>query len=145
MSDQQITLVGNITRDMELRFTTGGQAVANGSLATNRRFQKDGEWVEADPTFWNLTIWGKLGQNASASLQKGQRVIVTGRLDQWSYEDKEGQKRTAYDFVVDEIGPSLKWATAEVAKTERTTPSNQPRPAPSSGSHDPVYGDEEPF
>ena len=144
MSDQQITLVGNLTRDLELRFTTGGRGVANGSLATNRRYQKDGEWVEADPTFWNLQIWGQLGENAAASLFKGQRVIVTGRLDQRKYEDKEGVTKTASEFVVDEIGPSMKWCTVEVAKNDRSQPTAQ-RPASADRAPDPVYGDEEPF
>ena len=151
MSDQLMTIVGNLTRELELRFTTGGRGVANGSLACNRRYMKDGEWVESDPTFFNLVVWGQLGENAAASLPKGTRVIATGRLEQRSYETKEGEKRTVFDFIVDDIGPSMKWSTAELAKVARTGGDRAPHPAdaaaPASAGRapDPIYGDEEPF
>ena len=142
MSDNSITLVGNLTRDFELRFTSGGQALASSGIAISRRWQdkQSGEWQEKT-SFFNVTAWGSLGENAAQSLAKGNRVIVTGRLEQRDYETREGEKRTSIDVVADEIGPSLRWATAEV---ERVTRETQERP--SSGRRaEPEYGEEEPF
>jgi single-strand DNA-binding protein len=120
-SANTVTLVGNITRDPELRFTASGQAKTALGLAVNRRWQnrQTQEWEEAT-SFFNVVCWGEMGENVSECLSKGARVIVTGRLDQRSYETQEGERRTVVEVVADEIGPSLRWATAEIKKTIRT-------------------------
>ena len=115
-----VTLVGNITRDPELRFTPSGQATATFGLAVNRRWQNrnTNEWEEAT-SFFNVVCWREQAENASESLGKGSRVIVTGRLEQRSWETPDGEKRSVVEVVADEIGPSLRWATAQVVKNER--------------------------
>src|SRR5436309_9029858 len=120
-----VTLVGNITRDPELRFTPSGQATASFGLAVNRRWQnrQTQEWEEAT-SFFDVVCWREMAENASESLQKGSRVIVTGRLEQRSWETQEGDKRSKVEVVADEIGPSLRWATAEVKKNDRRGPSS---------------------
>ena len=117
-----VTLVGNITRDPELRFTPSVQATATFGLAVNRRWQNrnTNEWEEAT-SFFNVVCWREQAENASESLNKGSRVIVTGRLEQRSWETPEGEKRSVVEVVADEIGPSLRWATAQVVKNERRT------------------------
>ena len=141
MPDSTVTLVGNATRDPELRYTVGGRGVASFGLAVNRRWQSNGEWQE-EVSFFNVTAWAELGENAAASLTKGSRVIVTGRLQQRSYDDREGNKRQVVEVIADAIGPDLRWATAIVERTERTI-------ASSSGGggrqSDPVLGEDEPF
>ena len=146
-SENSVTLVGNATRDPELRYTTGGRGVASFGLAVNRRYQQNGEWQE-QTSFFNITAWGELGENAAASLTKGSRIIVTGRLQQRDYETREGEKRTIVEVIADELGPSLRWAQAQVERINRDS-------APAGGGSgggggaaaapDPVYGDEEPF
>ncbi len=154
MSAQNVTLIGNLTRDIELRYTSGARPVASTGLAVGHRYQQNGEWVEKT-TFFNLTIWGELGENVAASLSKGNRVVCTGRVEIREYEH-QGVKRTAVDFIVDELAPSLRWARAVVDRTTRTetstntaAPTNSeqlvPAGAPSRPGYDPVYGDEEPF
>ena len=118
MSDNTITLVGNLTRDPELRFTTTGRGVASFGIAVGRRYQVNGEWQE-QTSYFNVTAWGQLGENAAASLTKGARVVVTGRLEQREYTTREGDKRTAIDVIADELGPSLRWATAQVERTPK--------------------------
>jgi single-strand DNA-binding protein len=133
--------VGNLTRDPELRYTSGGRGVASFGIADNRRYQKDGEWVE-EVSFFNVTAWGTLGENVAQCLSKGSRIIVTGRLQQRSWEDTNGEKRSVVEVVADEIGPSLRWATVEVHRTEREkAPRENEAPPPRA----PAYGDEEPF
>lgn len=148
MADSTVTLVGNLTRDPELRFTTGGRGTASFGLAVSRRYQVNNEWQE-QTSFFNVVAWGTLAENAAASLNKGHRVIVTGRLEQRSYDDKEGQKRTIVEIVADEIGPSLRWARAEIEKIARDGGnSGGGGGGGNSGggrAPDPVYGDEEPF
>jgi single-strand DNA-binding protein len=150
MAENSVTVVGNLTRDPELRFTAGGKGVASFGLAVNRRYQVNGEWQEK-VSFFNVTAWDSLGENAAASLTKGSRIIVTGRLEQRDYETQAGEKRNVVEIVADELGPSLRWARAEVERTQRTGPDGTPaagRPAaaPAGGrTSDPVYGDEEPF
>jgi single-strand DNA-binding protein len=118
-----VHVVGNITRDPELRFTPTGQARATFGLAVNRRWQnrQTQEWEEAT-SFFDVTCWGDLGDNVSESLSKGARVIVTGRLEQRSWETPEGEKRSKVEIIADEVGPSLRWATASVTRTERKGP-----------------------
>ncbi|MFM8957389.1 MAG: single-stranded DNA-binding protein [Actinomycetota bacterium] len=118
MADNTITLVGNLTRDPELRFTANGRAVASFGIAVSRRYQVNGEWQE-QTSYFNITAWGELGENAAASLSKGSRIVVTGRLEQREYTTREGDKRTAIDVIADELGPSLRWATAQVERTPR--------------------------
>lgn len=115
-----VTLVGNATREPELRFTNSGQAVASFGLAFNKRKRNDrGEWEDSDPAFFDITCWGQLAENVAESVEKGTRVIVTGRLDQRSWENQEGEKRSKVEVVADEVAPSLRWATASVTKNER--------------------------
>ncbi len=115
-----VTLIGNVTRDPELRFTPQGQAIATFGLAVNRRWQnrQTQAWEEA-VSYFDVVCWRDLAENAAESVTKGTRLIVTGRLDQRSYETKEGEKRSKVEVNADEIGPSLRWATAEVTKSER--------------------------
>jgi single-strand DNA-binding protein len=144
-SENSVTLVGNITRDPELRYTTGGRGVASFGLAVNRRYQQNGEWQE-QTSFFNITAWGDLGENAAASLTKGARVIVTGRLQQREYETREGEKRTIVEVIADELGPSLRWAQAQVERIQRdSAPSGGGGGGSAASAPDPVYGDEEPF
>jgi len=154
MADSVVTIVGNLTRDPELRFTAGGKGIASFGVAVNRRWQQNGEWQEK-VSFFNVTAWDTLGENAAASLTKGTRIIVTGRLEQREYETKEGEKRNVVEIVADEIGPSLRWARAVVERIARDSSgggsssssggSNAPSNAGASRAPDPVYGDEEPF
>ena len=118
MADSTVTLVGNLTREPELRFTQSGQAIATLGIAVSRRYQQNGEWQEKT-SFFNVTAWGQLGENAASSLSKGSRAIVTGRLEQRSYETQDGEKRSVVEVVADEIGPSLRWATAQVDRNDR--------------------------
>ena len=117
-----VTVVGNVTRDPELRFTPNGQAVATFGLAVNRRWQnrQTQEWEEAT-SFFDVVSWAGLAENVSESVTKGARLIVTGRLDQRSWENQEGEKRSKVEIVADEVGPSLRWASAVVTKNERRT------------------------
>jgi single-strand DNA-binding protein len=156
MSSNSVTLIGNLTRDPELRYTTGGRGVASFGLAVNRRYQQNGEWQE-QTSFFNVVCWGDLGENAATSLTKGSRVIVTGRLEQRSWETQENEKRSVVEVVADEVGPSLRWATAQIERTERSggdggfsggggSPSGAGAGAGAAARQpDPVYGDEEPF
>jgi single-strand DNA-binding protein len=116
-----ITVVGNLTDDPELRFTPSGAAVANFTVAsTPRTFDRQTqEWKDGDALFLRCSIWRQAAENVAESLQRGMRVVVQGRLRQRSYETKEGEKRTVIELEVDEIGPSLRYATAKVTKTSR--------------------------
>ena len=161
MADSTITIVGGLTRDPELRFTGNGRAVASFAVAVSYRYNQNGEWKE-ESSFFDVNAWGSLGENAAATLTKGMRVIVTGRLQQRRYETKDGEKRSAIEIIADEIGPSLRWATATVEKVQRTEGGQGgggnygggggnygggQRGGSSSGGRaaDPGYGDEEPF
>ena len=120
--DTVITLVGNLTADPELRFTPSGAAVANFTVASTPRYmdKQTNEWKDGDSLFLRCNVWRQAAENVAESLQRGMRVIVQGRLKQRSYETKEGEKRTVYEVEVDEVGPSLKNATAKVNKTARS-------------------------
>lgn len=122
-----ITVVGNLTADPELRFTTSGVAVANFTVAsTPSTFDKAaGEWKDGEALFLRCNIWRQAAENVAESLTRGTRVVVTGRLKQRSFE-KDGEKRTVIELEVDEIGPSLRYATAKVAKVQRGEKSNAP-------------------
>lgn len=117
-----ITVIGNLTGDPELRFTPTGAAVANFTVAsTPRTFDRQSnEWKDGDTLFLRCSIWREAAESVAESLTKGTRVIVTGRLVQRSYETREGEKRTVYELQVDEVGPSLRYATAKVTRTQRS-------------------------
>jgi single-strand DNA-binding protein len=155
MSGNSITIVGNITRDPELRYTPSGQANVRLGVAVNRRWQdrNSGEWNEAT-SFFDVIAWRELAENVNESLKKGARVIVTGRLEQRTWE-QEGNKRSVVEIIADEIAPSLRWATAKVEKTERRGGdqggggggSGYGRSAPATEQQPPPYDDfgDEPF
>jgi single-strand DNA-binding protein len=117
-----ITIVGNLTDDPELRFTPSGAAVAKFRIASTPRTldRQSGEWKDGEPLFLACNIWRDAAEHVAESLQRGARVIVQGRLRQRSYETREGEKRTVYELEVDEIGPSLRYATAKVQKMARS-------------------------
>jgi single-strand DNA-binding protein len=154
-----VTLIGNLTRDPELRFTPSGQARALLGIAVNRRWQnrQTSEWEE-QTSFFNIVCWGELADNVSESLGKGARVLVTGRLEQRSWDTPEGEKRSVVEVVADDVAPSLRFATAKVERTERRSPDSGERVGAgagagrsssssggSGGGGDSSYGDEEPF
>ena len=116
-----ITVVGNLTADPELRFTPSGAAVASFTVAsTPRTFDRQSnEWKDGESLFLRCSVWRQAAENAAESLTKGMRVIVSGRLKANTYEDREGNKRTSYEVDVEEVGPSLKYASAKVTKTQR--------------------------
>jgi single-strand DNA-binding protein len=116
-----ITVVGNLTDDPELRFTPSGAAVANFTVASTPRFlnKQTNEWQDGEAMFLRCSIWRQAAENVAESLQKGTRVVVQGRLRQRSFETREGEKRTVIELEVDEIGPSLRYATAKPVKTSR--------------------------
>ena len=146
-----VSIVGNLTAAPELRFTPSGAAVANFSVAsTPRVFDRDkGEWTDGDPLFMDCSVWRDYAENVAESLDKGMRVIVTGRLKQRSYETKEGQKRTVVELDVEEVGPALRYATAKVnradrvkaAKSSASVPQDDPWGSAPTGQSD----DEPPF
>ncbi|WP_410626222.1 single-stranded DNA-binding protein [Amycolatopsis sp. cmx-8-4] len=123
--DTTITICGNLTSDPELRFTPAGNAVANFTVAsTPRTFNRDtSEWEDGEALFMRCTIWRQAAENVAESLTCGARVVVQGRLKQRSFQTKEGEKRTVMELDVDEIGPSLRYATAEVTKNGKSSPS----------------------
>jgi len=148
-----VSIVGNLTRDPELRFTPSGQATATFGVAVNRRWQnrQTNEWEEAT-SFFDVVCWAQLAENAAQSLSKGTRVLVSGRLDQRSWETQEHERRSKIEITADEVAPSLRYATANITRNERRTPDNAP--AYSGSSSRPVaneppggesYYDEEPF
>ncbi|NYG06955.1 single-strand DNA-binding protein [Phycicoccus badiiscoriae] len=125
--DTVITVIGNITGDPELRFTPSGAAVANFTVAsTPRQFDRQSnEWKDGETLFMRCSVWRDAAENVAESLQRGTRVIVSGRLKSRSYETKEGEKRTVVEMEVDEVGPSLRYATAKVNRTQRGTGGGQ--------------------
>jgi single-strand DNA-binding protein len=118
--DNTVTVIGNITRDPELRFTPSGQAVASFGIAVNRRWQNrsNNEWEE-QTSFFDIKCWAQLAENVSESLGRGARVVVTGRLEQRSWQTDQGDKRSKVEIVADDVAPSLRWATAQIAKNEK--------------------------
>jgi single-strand DNA-binding protein len=119
--DVTVTVVGNLTNDPELRFTPSGAAVASFTVASTPRFldKATNEWKDGDALFLRCSVWRQAAENVAESLTRGARVMVTGRLKQRSYETKEGEKRTVVELEVDEVGPSLRYATAKVTKAAR--------------------------
>jgi single-strand DNA-binding protein len=129
------TLAGNLTRDPEVRYTREGQPSATFGMAVNRRWQVRGsdEWEEST-SFFDVVCWRELAENVALTLVKGMRVVVTGRLEQRSWETEDGERRSRVELVADDVGPSLRFATAEVTRTERRLPDV----AEPSGSSDPA-------
>ena len=151
MASNTITVVGNLTRDPELRYTQSGKATVTVGIAVNRRYQVNGEWQE-QTSYMNVVAWDQLAENIAASLTKGARILVTGRLDIREYEARDGGKRTAVDIVADEIGPTLRWATVTIERQggqgggggqggSARPAARQSAPAADDG----YYADEEPF
>lgn len=128
MPDSQTTLIGNATRDPELKFTASGRAVANIGLAVSRRWQQNNEWKE-ETSFFDVTAWAQLAENVAASVEKGNRIIVVGRLEQQRWE-QEGATRSKVVVIADAIGPDLRFATAEVTRIERDSNQTTTQPAP---------------
>ena len=121
--DTQITIVGNLVADPELRFTPSGQPVATFRVASTPRFmdRETQEWKDGDSLFLSCNVWRQAAENVAESLQRGMRVIVSGRLRQRNYETKEGEKRTVYEVEVDDVGPSLRNASAKVTRANRSS------------------------
>jgi single-strand DNA-binding protein len=146
-------LVGNLTDDPELRFTPNGAAVANFRLAVTPRVREGDSWKDGETSFFRINVWRQQAENAAETLQKGTRCIVVGRLRTRSWETPEGEKRSKIEVVADEVGPSLRWATAQITKNDRRGPGdgggppmNGARPvanaAPPGGAPTYDYGDE---
>ena len=140
MPVNEITLVGNVTRDPELRFTPSGAATASFGIAVNRRYKEPGsdKWSE-ETSFFDVTCWRELAENVSATLERGARAIVVGRLQQRTWEGSDGEKRSKVEIVADSIGPDLRWATRESREDAAHDGWRATAYAP------PDYGDEEPF
>jgi single-strand DNA-binding protein len=136
--DTVITIIGNLVDDPELRFTPNGAAVAKFRIASTPRYmdKATNEWKDGDSLYLSCNVWRQAAENVAESLTRGMRVIVQGRLKQRSYETKEGEKRTVYEIEVDEVGPSLRNATAKVSKTNRTSGSSAGSSGASAGGND---------
>jgi len=127
MSENSVTLVGNLTDDPELRFTAQGAAVANFRIAVSKRIRdpQTNEWKDGDTSFFRVNVWRQLAENVAESLTRGTRVIVTGTLKMRQWETQEGEKRSVVEVEASEVGPSLKWATAKMEKTSRQSGGQQ--------------------
>jgi single-strand DNA-binding protein len=154
-TDNSVSIVGNITRDPELRFTPSGQATSTFGVAVNRSWtDRQSQERKESTSFFDVVCWGSLAENAAQSLTRGTRVVVTGRLEQRSWENQEGEKRSKVEITADEIAPSLRWASVHITKNERRSPEGGQDGAPSyrsvaNESPAPAYSaggyDEEPF
>ena len=140
--DTNITLIGNLVDDPQLRFTPTGQAVANFRVASTPRFldKATNEWKDGESVFLSCTIWRQAAENVCESLQRGMRVIVSGRLRQRTYETKEGEKRTVFEIDADEVGPSLRNASAKITKTTRSGAGAERQQARPSRAEDDPWG-----
>lgn len=151
--DNSITIVGNLTRDPELRYTPSGQAQCTVGVAVNRVWtDRQTNEKKENVSFFNVVLWREMAENAGECLTKGMRVIVNGRLEQRSWETQDGEKRSVVEIVADEIGPSIRWATAEVKRNERRGGGDfdggsggGSAPAAKPASNEPPAYDEEPF
>jgi single-strand DNA-binding protein len=139
-----ITVVGNLTRDPELRFTPNGTPVVSFGVAVNKRYQdkNSGEWLNS-ADFFNIVAWFKLAENCAESLGKGDRVLISGRLSQESWEDKEGQKRTSIRIVANVVAPSLEFATCKIDKNERADSSAIPSKEEGNAGEDLDFSDDD--
>jgi len=156
-----VNVVGNVTRDPELRYTPSGASVCNFSIAWNNRYERNGQQVE-QVSYFDVTVWREQAENVAASVSKGMRVMVQGRLDQRSWDDQQtGAKRSKVEIIADEVAPSLRWASAEISRNERNdnfggggnygggggVPQQQPQQGAQGGQQNspPPNYDEEPF
>ena len=119
MPTNSVTIIGNLVEDPELRFTPSGVAMAKLRIAVNRRWRDRNEQWQEETSFFGGTVWREMAENIAESLQKGARVIVTGSLEQRSWENQDGERRSVVEIRIDEVGPSLRWATAQVTRTSR--------------------------
>lgn len=147
-NNAQVTIVGNIARDPEMRFTPNGAAVANFGVAVNRRWfdKKANDWAE-EVSFFDVVAWRDLAENVADSITKGMRVVVVGRLEQRTWETQDNEKRSKVEIVADEVAPSLRWSTASITRNERDSGGAQGAGS-NSGQQNAAqapYGDEEPF
>lgn len=147
MSETTLTVVGNLCSDPELRFTPSGAAVANFSIASTPRTydRQSGEWKDGEALFLRCNIWKDAAENVTESLSKGMRVIATGKLKQRSFETREGEKRSVIELEVEEIGPSLRYATARPAKVQKDGPSKSASQASDPWGSAAKSDDEPPF
>ena len=158
--DNTVSIVGNLTREPELRFTPSGQATATFGIAVNRTWtDRQSQERRESTSFFDVVCWGNLAENAATSLTRGARVVVTGRLDQRSWETQDGERRSKVEITADEIAPSLRWATVQVTKNERRSPESpngdshampeqayqRPAADPAPVSYGSGHEDEEPF
>ncbi len=143
-----VTIVGNVTRDPEMRFTPSGTALCTFGVAWNRRFERNGEQVE-EVSFFDIKCWRSLAENVANSITRGARVVVVGRLDQQNWEQADGTKRSKVEIQADDVAPSLLWASVEISKNPRSGngSSYQPASAPADRISSPVrqYPNDEPF
>lgn len=146
-----VQIVGNITRDPELRYTPNGASVANFSVAWNRRYERNGEQVE-EVSYFDVACWGTLAENVASSLAKGHRVVVSGQLEQRSWDTPDGQRRSKVEIKADDVAPSLRWASVEITRNPRGdgfgggSSQGSGQSASNSPSSAPDYNyDEEPF
>ena len=136
--DNTVSIVGNLTREPELRFTPSGQATATFGIAVNRTWtDRQSQERRESTSFFDVVCWGTLAENAATSLTRGTRVVVTGRLDQRSWESQEGERRSKVEITAEEIAPSLRWATVQVTKNERRSPESSN--GDSHASHEPSF------
>jgi single-strand DNA-binding protein len=144
MNENTVNIVGTLGKDPELRYTTGGRGVASFSVATNRRYKKkdETEWTE-QTTWFNVVAWADLGEHCAESLAKGNRVMISGRLETREYEGKDGTKRYFTEIIADNIGAELRFATCKIDRIKREGAGHPGEGAPM--PTDPVYGDDEPF
>lgn len=139
-AESQTTLIGNLTRDPEVQYTASGTALTKLSIAVNRRFQRNDEWQD-ETSFFNVVCWTDLAENVAASTKKGDRVVVSGRLQQRSWETESNEKRSVVEVVADDVAASLRYATAGISRTERKG-KQAPQPPPPDSN---VFTHAEPF
>jgi len=154
VNETAITITGNLVEDPELRFTPSGQPVAKFRIASTPRFydKASGEWKDGDSLFLTVNVWRQMAENVAESMTRGTRAIVQGRLRQRSYETKDGEKRSVYEIEADEVGPSLRNASAKVTKADRAKPAaardggqRQDQADPWASDKSSSYSDEPPF
>lgn len=147
MSENSVTLVGNLTEDPELRYTGQGTAVTNFRLAVNRRVKDatTGEWKDGDASYFRVNVWRDLAEHVADSLRKGTRVIVTGSLKMREWETQEGEKRREFEIEATEVGPSLRWATAQVQRAQRAASGNGGGGNWNGGGNGSSWGDDAPI
>jgi single-strand DNA-binding protein len=144
-ADNHTTIVGNLVEDPEVRFTNTGIAVANLRVAVTQRVQQDGEWRDGDTSFFKVNVWRGQAEHLADSLGKGDRVMVTGRLRQRSWETPEGDKRSVTEIEADEVGASLKWATAKVERTNQRSNGERHQERERAAERSGDFNDQPPF